>query len=402
MAVRRAAQYLRMSTDRQQFSISFQASTIAAYASEHGYEIVRTYKDEGISGLNLKGRAGLGQLLADVVGKTADYDTILVYDVSRWGRFQDPDESAHYEYLCREAGVSVAYCAETFENDGSLAALILKSVKRVMAAEFSRELGDKVLAAQLAAAAQGFKQGGPAPYGLRRLMIDETGQAKQVLEVGEYKALRTDRTVTVPGPPDEIAVVRRIFSLFVMAGMTRTAIATLLNSEDVPNRLGMRWSQSTLTGLLTNEAYAGVLVFNKRAQRLGARATLNDPSEWVRIEGAIPPLIRREVFDAAQRAVGAKFRRFSDQQMLQMLRALLDQEGYLTWLLIKEHEGLPCPQTYRERFGSVTRAMELIGYCGLRPLSGAVAKRVASASGRESFQRCGRTSTAPRIRPTWA
>jgi hypothetical protein len=31
----------------------------------------------------------------------ASFDVILVYDVSRWGRFQDADESAYYEYLCK-------------------------------------------------------------------------------------------------------------------------------------------------------------------------------------------------------------------------------------------------------------------------------------------------------------
>lgn len=41
-----------------------------------------------------------------------------VYDVSRGGRFQDTDESAHYEFLCRRAEIAVPYCAEQFENDG--------------------------------------------------------------------------------------------------------------------------------------------------------------------------------------------------------------------------------------------------------------------------------------------
>ncbi|WP_442869571.1 recombinase family protein [Bradyrhizobium sp. CCBAU 11386] len=47
----RAAQYVRMSTDRQQYSIANQLAVIAAYAAEHRLTIVRTYIDEGISGL---------------------------------------------------------------------------------------------------------------------------------------------------------------------------------------------------------------------------------------------------------------------------------------------------------------------------------------------------------------
>lgn len=70
----------------------------------------------------------------------ADFNFILVYDVSRWGRFQDADESAYYEYICKRAGINVAYCAEQFENDGSPVSTIVKGVKRAMAGEYSREL----------------------------------------------------------------------------------------------------------------------------------------------------------------------------------------------------------------------------------------------------------------------
>jgi hypothetical protein len=68
--------------------------------------------------------------------------------ISRWGRFQDIDESAHYEFLCRSARIPVHYCAEQFSNDGSIASSIMKTFKRTMAAEYSRELGVKVLAGQ--------------------------------------------------------------------------------------------------------------------------------------------------------------------------------------------------------------------------------------------------------------
>jgi DNA invertase Pin-like site-specific DNA recombinase len=85
----RAAQYVRMSTDYQRFSIENQAAVIATYAQVHGFKIVRTYRDEGQSGLKLKNRAGLIQLLDDVQSGDTDFRHILVYDVSRWGRFQD-------------------------------------------------------------------------------------------------------------------------------------------------------------------------------------------------------------------------------------------------------------------------------------------------------------------------
>ena len=77
----RAAQYVRMSTDYQRYSIENQAAVIAAYAQAHDLSIVRTYRDEGESGLKLKNRPGLIQLLDDVRSGHADFDHILVYDV---------------------------------------------------------------------------------------------------------------------------------------------------------------------------------------------------------------------------------------------------------------------------------------------------------------------------------
>ena len=89
---------------------------------------VRTYEDAGKSGLRLDGRLALQTLIADVRSGSADFEAVLVYDVSRWGRFQDADESAYYEFICREGGIKVHYCAEQFENDGSLSATIIKSI----------------------------------------------------------------------------------------------------------------------------------------------------------------------------------------------------------------------------------------------------------------------------------
>ena len=98
----RAAQYVRISTDYQQYSIENQAEVIATYAEHHKLTIVRTYRDEGESGLKIENRAGLSELIDDVRSGQIDFGHLLVFDVSRWGRFQDVDESAHYEFICRK------------------------------------------------------------------------------------------------------------------------------------------------------------------------------------------------------------------------------------------------------------------------------------------------------------
>jgi DNA invertase Pin-like site-specific DNA recombinase len=209
----RAAEYVRMSTDHQRYSIDNQSDVIAAYAAVHNFTIVRTYTDAGRSGLRAAGRDALLQLIEDVNSGRADFGTILVYDISRWGRFQDSDEAAHYEFICRNAGVNIRYCAEQFENDSSLVTTIVKGMKRAMAAEFSRELSCKVLEGQKRLAALGFHRGGPAPYGLRRLLVDERGVPKLVLGFKQEKHLQTDRVILVPGPPHEVKIVRVILPL---------------------------------------------------------------------------------------------------------------------------------------------------------------------------------------------
>ena len=199
-----AAQYVRMSTESQEFSIANQEAVIQEYAHRQGLVVVSTYSDCGKSGVTIKHRKELRRLLHDVTSGDAQFKTILVYDVSRFGRFQDVDEAAHYEFLCRSAGIPVCYCAEQFHNDGSLASSMMKALKRTMAAEYSRELGVKVSAGQRRLTLLGYRVVGEAGYGMRRMTVSMDGQRKILLQSGEHKGIKTDRTILVPGPKEEV------------------------------------------------------------------------------------------------------------------------------------------------------------------------------------------------------
>src|SRR5437879_13296874 len=146
-------------------------------------------------------------MIKDVQAGGAKFFCILVYDVSRWGRFQDADESAYYEYICRQAGVLVHYCAEQFENDGSPVSTIVKGVKRAMAGEYSRELSSKVFQGACRLIQLGCKQGGTAGFGLRRMLIDQSGARNALLKMGEQKSIQTDRVARGAGPEDESRLV---------------------------------------------------------------------------------------------------------------------------------------------------------------------------------------------------
>ena len=241
-----AAAYVRMSTDHQKYSTENQLDTIRRYADQRGFEITRVFEDSGRSGLRIYGRDGLQDLIREVQSGSVHFRAILVYDVSRWGRFQDADEGAYYEHLCSRAGIRVHYCGEQFDNDGTVGSVLLKSVKRVMAGEYSRELSVKVFAGQCRLVENGFRQGGPAGYGLRRFLIDESRNPKGELERGDRKSLQTDRVVLAPGPSDEIEHVRRIYAMLVEEGKSERDIASSLNQQGVLSDFNRPWTRASI------------------------------------------------------------------------------------------------------------------------------------------------------------
>jgi DNA invertase Pin-like site-specific DNA recombinase len=359
--IHRAAQYVRMSTDYQQYSIQNQAVVIATYAELHKLTIVRTYRDEGESGLKIENRIGLTALIKDIQSGQTDFGHLLIFDVSRWGRFQDVDESAYYEFICRRAGVKVAYCAEQFDNDGSLLSSILKNIKRVMAAEFSRELSAKVFAGALRLAGLGFKMGGPAPFGLQRLVVDDHSRLKGYLKRGERKFLITDRVRLGPGPADQVEVVKWIFEEYLRCKSQQT-IARELNQRGILTNRGGPWHKNSIGELLRNEAYIGNFIYNRDTEKLGAKRAHNPKELWIRCEGAIEPIIERDVFLRARKIMEERCVRISEDEMLTRLRKVLAKKGKLSAELIDATPGLPSVSAYLVHFGTLRNIYRLIGY----------------------------------------
>ena len=359
---RRAVAYLRMSTEHQQYSPENQMAVIEHYAAEHDMDIVATYSDEARSGLRLENRPGMRQMLADAKREDSGFDTILVYDISRWGRFQNPDQSASIEYACQEAEVEVHYCMEQFVNDGSPVSNIIKAVKRSMAAEYARELSNKVFAGQCRLIALGFRQGGMAGYGLRRMRIDQNREPQGVLEQGQYKSLQTDRVILAPGPDEEVETVRWMFRQFVEGGKLEGEIAALLNEKDIVTDLGRPWTRGTVHQVLTNEKYVGNNVYNRHSFKLKAKHRNNPPEEWIRADGAFEAVVEAPLFFTARGMIRERNRRFTDDEMIDRLRELLTKEGFLSGIVIDEADSMPSSGCYASRFGSLVRAYSLVGF----------------------------------------
>lgn len=362
----RAAQYVRMSTDMQKYSIENQLPAIALYATRRGLTIARRYDDVGKSGVNIKNRTGLKSLISDVRSGKFDYATVLVYDVSRWGRFQNSDESAHYEFLCKEAGVRVEYCAEQFENDGSLALTVIKNIKRAMAGEFSRELSIKVFAGQSRVVTRGFRIGSTPGFGLRRVLVDENRDVKMDLNFGERKSIQGQHTILALGDPKEVATVRRVYDLFLDANKTLNEIARILNAEKSVSASGYPWYWHSVRDLLSNEKYMGNSVYNRTSKKLGSPYKRNPTNEWVRGIGAFEAIVTPARFAEAGWKLKTNVMRYSDSFLLDVLSAIWCRDGRLHIDKIEMTKEAPSINCYKDHFGGLSQAYKKVGYTGRR------------------------------------
>ncbi len=355
-----AAQYLRASTRGQKDSIASQEALNRAFAERQGYTIVRTYADQARSGVTLKGRDGLKALLRDVLREPA-FAAVLVTDVSRWGRYQDPDEGAHYEFLCRRAGVTVLYCSEAFDNDDSQGALILKTVKRVMAAEFSRQLSLRTRAGLLRYRSAGGSAVAVAPYGFTKIDPRRPEHAAS----GHVSHIRPARgPYLVPGPPEELDVLRRIFDAYGSQGLSQIAIARLLNEDGLTCR-GLPWTTPRVTAVLGNELAIGIHAYGRSRTVLRGPTSNLDRAEWKRVR-VFEPLIAPSLWDkAARRRLNGRRSKATDAALIEDLKRLIARFGGVTSRMVSEH-GLVSSGVYATRFGSFRAALRLAGQETLR------------------------------------
>lgn len=358
---RLAAQYLRMSTDHQRYSLENQAAAIADYASRHGFIIEKTYVDAGRSGVTAKGRTGLSALLADVVGGAPGFSTILVLDVSRWGRYQDPDEAAHYEFVCRAAGVEVRYCAEVFGDD--ISGSVIKQLKRVMAGEYSRELSAKVRVAKRRRACDGFAQGGVCRYGVARQIVNADGTLGRVLERGERKSRPEQTLRLIPEGESESDVLRLIFRLFVYRHLPPVRIAEELTRRGITWVDGTSWNKKRVNEALRCEFAVGRMAIGQTTAKLGQDRAYHPRAEWSYVQ-VFDPIVSPRLFAAAQ----ARFRELDGSygkttaEMLDDLRKIWKRHGEISLRLINETRGVCAATTYFKRFGTLSNAYSQIGY----------------------------------------
>jgi hypothetical protein len=106
--------------------------------------------------------------------------------------------------------------------------------------------------------------------------------------------------------------------------------------------------------VLTSEKYIGNNVYSRTSCKLKKKHVNNPPSEWVRANGVFAGIIEPELFLKAQEIILARSRKYTDEEMLEHLRAVL-KHGRISGILIDAAEGLPSSTAFSHRFGTLRK-----------------------------------------------
>jgi hypothetical protein len=187
----------------------------------------------------------------------------------------------------------------------------------------------------------GFRQGGPAGFGLRRVLIDQSGAGQRRTRPWRAQSLQTDRVILMPGPDSEVATVNQIYRWLVdEATCPWSEIVKRLNDQPILTDQDRPWTlQHGAPGADQREVH--------RQQRLQPpvlqaqeEAVDNPPEMWIRKEGAFEGIV----------------------PLIAKLRELYVRHGYLSGLIINEAECMPSAAAYAHRFGSLIRAYQAVGF----------------------------------------
>jgi hypothetical protein len=327
------ALYLRRSTNEylQPQSLNVQEERLREYAARNNLEVVDVFADSA-SGVSIKRRKDFQRLL-QIVQNGAPFQAVLVRDVTRWGRFQNVDEGAYWEVFMLLHNVKVIYAEELFDDAPRPYDALLKVIRRVAAAEFSREKSRLVQAALASCAKQGFRVNGLAPYGMQRILVKLDGQYVRTLRPGERKESSSHRVKLMPRNGRAARTVREIFTWFTEDGLTLGEIAERLNAKAVPTARGKRWQSEAVKDILVNPAYAGI-------NRVTFKASANFSSQTsFQVAGAWKGIVSDAQFAAADARIGLRRRKDSIDDRLRLALKLwkwnADAEN-VTWESIRD------------------------------------------------------------------
>ena len=272
-----AALYARVSSDRQDvdLSVAAQLRALRDYAQRNGYLVAREYVDEAESG-RIADRPQFSRMLDEASKPEAPFKEILVWKFSRFTRKRE--HAVAFKSMLRRRGVRVVSITEQADDTptGKLLEAIIESVDEF----YSENLAQEVTRGMREAASRGFWMTTYAPYGYRRVYVQDGIKKRPKLELD---------------PPAD-AVVRRVFDM-VLQGKSILDVTKTLNAEGIPTTNGKKWLKTTIHTMLDNEAYTGTLVWGAKAK---------DGAAPVRVENAHPAIVSKQDFQRARKLLASR------------------------------------------------------------------------------------------------
>jgi len=267
----KAAIYARVSSEKQDvdLSISAQMRALRDYASRNGYEVIKEFMDQAESG-RTSARPAFREMIAMARRQSKPFDTILVYKYSRFAR--NREDSIVFKTLLKKVGVRVISITEPADETAS--GKLFEAMIECFDEFYSSNLGEEVTRGMRESAMRGFYVKSFAPYGYRKVRVNDGGRERTKLEP----------------EPHQAQIVSRIFG-GILQGKGLTEIVKELNNEGIAGPRGRGWIKTTLHQLVTNEVYTGTLVWSK---------TSTKKLEPVRFENAWPAVADKDTFNRAQ------------------------------------------------------------------------------------------------------
>ena len=286
----KVAIYSRVSSDSQDvaLSISAQVRALEEYASKNGYEVVREFVDEAKSGRSVD-RPAFKKMIALARTKHPPFEAIMVWKLNRFARSRE--DSVTYKMLLKKKGISVISISEPI--DDSPAGKLLEGMIESIDEFYSSNLGQDIKRGMRENARRGFYNGSLPPYGFHKVAVKDGEKIRNKLE-----------------PDPETAVTNQVIKrMFNMAdrGIGCKEISKRINSEGIRTLKGERWGRTTVHKILSNEAYAGTLVWGGRH----GHPAIHSGEEPVRVENAWPVIIDIGVFERVQKKMIDRGPRFS-------------------------------------------------------------------------------------------
>lgn len=339
----RAVAYIRRSTTKQEQSLEGQRFDIERFAEENGYRIVRWYKDDGISGDATDKRVGFQQMHRDATNGR-DFDVILSWDLSRFGRF-DSIEAGRWVDPLRRAGVKLVTVKEGPADWTSFEGRVMSAINSEAKHQFLLGIAEQASRGKIQRAQEGHLCGQSAPYGYDRLEVDQNGEPQGRLAAGSRVRNRSWRVTLVPSDdPIKVRTLKWLFDQYANTSIGLRSLADSLNERGVPAPGGGSWWIGTIREILRNQTYTGDFVWAKRQMgkyRRVAGTTVkkrdslemtaggnpsvrhNAPEEWIVVRDAHPALVDRSTFEIVQEKLATRKHRTARRRQGSEARYLL-------------------------------------------------------------------------------